>query len=214
MCHRSKTWGDVGADEAPQYIHVHTRAQGPHLPYLSIEHPHRPDHSNLPGHSCPLSFFFSPPGPLCSPGWGQRLEVGWAWVLGTESQLGLQAWSRHKAAGSLGLDPAQHPGHLPLFLSVTCFTFLSRLWGSEGSCPQWQQTHWRHVPFLLPRRLTLPLGICLRSGRPVVVTASLELYSQPGLAAVELDGIKEPLAFKPPPMPPCRSPGPRGLGGG
>lgn len=33
----------------------------------------------------------------------------WAWVLGTESQLGLQAWSRHKAAGSLGLASAQHP---------------------------------------------------------------------------------------------------------
>ena len=32
------------------------------------------DLGSIPGH-----------GPLCSPGWGQRLEVGWAWVLGTES---------------------------------------------------------------------------------------------------------------------------------
>lgn len=111
-CHRSKTWGDAGADGASQYTHAGghpRRARGPYLPYLSIEHPHRPDHGHLPGHSCPLSFFLSPPGPLCSAGWGQRLEVGWAWVLGTESQLGLQAWSRHKAARSLGLAPAQHP---------------------------------------------------------------------------------------------------------
>ena len=73
--------------------------------------------------------------------------------------------------------------------------FLSHLWGSQGSYPQGRQIHWGHVPFHLPRRLTLPLGIRLGSGRPVVVTASFELYSQPGLAAVELDGIKEPLGL-------------------
>lgn len=112
------------------------------------------------------------------------------------------------------LSPCSASRLLPLFLSVTCFMFLSRLWGSEGSHPQWQQIHWGHVPFLLPRRPTLPLGIRLGAGRPVVVTASLELYSQPSLAALGLDGIKEPLASTSLPTPPCSSPGLSELGGG